>query len=81
MTGEPRRATVIARTEVECYRIDKEHFEQIMQSRPELAEEFARILTERNVQLVAVKEGKGNHEQHQARVLDSIRRFFRLEGK
>ncbi|RZU48181.1 small-conductance mechanosensitive channel [Fluviicoccus keumensis] len=81
LTGEPRRATVIARSEVECYRIDKPSFESIIRSRPELAEELAKILTERNQQLVAVKEGAGNHAQHQAKILDGIRRFFRLDGK
>jgi len=81
MTGEPRRATVIARSDVECYRIDKPSFELIMHTRPQLAEEFARILAERSVQLVAVKQGPGDHEQHQAKILDGIRRFFRLDGK
>ncbi len=81
MTGEPRRATVIAKTDVECYRIDKDSFEQIIHSRPELAVEFAHILSERNMQLVAVQQGIAeNHDQHQARILDGIKRFFRLGG-
>lgn len=81
MTGEPRRATVIAKTDVECYRIDKVSFEEIIHSRPALAVEFAHILSERNMQLVAVQQGiSENHEQHQARILDGIKRFFRLGG-
>ena len=81
MTREPRRATVIAKTDVECYRIDKDSFEQIIHSRPELAVEFAHILSERNMQLVAVQQGIAeNHDQHQARILDGIKRFFRLGG-
>jgi small-conductance mechanosensitive channel/CRP-like cAMP-binding protein len=81
MTGEPRRATVTARTDAECYRIDKSSFEGIMQSRPGLAEEFARILMERNRQLVAVAQEKqpADHAQQHARLLASIRRFFRLD--
>lgn len=81
MTGEPRRATVIAKTDVECYRIDKQNFESIIQSRPALAEEFARILTERNAQLVAVKNNEKQEDtpqQHHERLLDNIKRFFRL---
>jgi len=80
MTGEPRRATVIAKTEVECYRIDKQSFESIMQSRPELAEEFAHILMERNQQLVAVEQNgkQTDTKQHHERLLDNIKRFFRL---
>jgi len=82
MTGEPRRATVSARTDAECYRIDKKSFEHIMQSRPELAEVFANILTERNKQLVAVQQEKQPVDQAQqhARLLASIRHFFRLEN-
>lgn len=81
MTGEPRRATVIAKSDVECYRIDKPSFELIIHSRPALAVEFAHILSERNMQLVAVQQGAAeNHDQHQARILDGIKRFFRLGG-
>lgn len=79
MTGEPRRATVIAHSDVECYRIDKPSFEHIIHCRPELAEEFARILTERNQQLVAVQgEASTSNHQHHDRILDGIKRFFRL---
>jgi small-conductance mechanosensitive channel len=81
MTGEPRRATVMAKSDVECYRIDKPSFELIIHSRPALAVEFAHILSERNMQLVAVQQGVAeNHDQHQARILDGIKRFFRLGG-
>lgn len=82
MTGEPRRATVTAHSDAECYRIDKKNFEQIMQSRPELAEQFAHILTERNKQLVAVQSEKQNvdHAQQHERILASIRKFFRLDA-
>lgn len=81
MTGEPRRATVTARSDAECYRIDKTSFEHIMQSRPELAEEFAHTLMERNQQLVAVQQQKQpmNHAQQREKILASIRKFFRLE--
>jgi small-conductance mechanosensitive channel/CRP-like cAMP-binding protein len=83
MTGEPRRATVTARTDAECYRIDKTSFESIMQSRPELAEQFANILTERNKQLIAVQQETTpmDHEQQRDKILGSIRRFFRLDTR
>lgn len=82
MTGEPRRATVTARTDAECYRLDKKSFEHIMQSRPELADLFAHILTERSKQLVAVQNDKSpeNHEQQKARILASIKNFFGLNS-
>ncbi len=82
MTGEPRRATVTARTDAECYRIDKKQFGEVMQSRPELAEAFASVLTERNKQLVAVQQQAQpvDHDQQKAHLLANIRRFFRLES-
>lgn len=83
MTGEPRRATVTARTDAECYRLDKKGFEHIIQSRPELADFFAHILSERNRQLIAVQNDKTpeNHEQQKARILASIRKFFGLDTR
>ncbi len=82
MTGEPRRATVTARTDAECYRLDKKSFEHIIQSRPELAEVLAHILTTRNKQLMEIKTAPEpeNPEQQKARLLASIRNFFRLDS-
>lgn len=81
LTGEPRRATVTARTDAECYRIDKKNFEKIMEARPEMAEAFARIMTEQDREREALqKEWQAlDHDQHRVRLLMSIRRFFRLE--
>lgn len=51
MTGEPRRATVTARTDVTCYRVDKAAFEAILRHRPDLAEELSRIIARRQGEL------------------------------
>ena len=56
MTGERRTATVLASTDVECYRLDKAAFEEIIRRRPEMAGEVAEILARRKVQLASVKE-------------------------
>jgi small-conductance mechanosensitive channel/CRP-like cAMP-binding protein len=56
MTGEPRRATVNARTDVTCYRLGKEGFEGILHRRPEIAEQISVILARRRVELDAVRE-------------------------
>jgi hypothetical protein len=42
MTGAPRSATVVAATDVECYRLDKASFEDIIRERPALAEGMSR---------------------------------------
>ncbi|MBE7420942.1 MAG: mechanosensitive ion channel [Zoogloeaceae bacterium] len=87
LTGEPRRATVTARSDIECYRLDKAGFEDIIRSRPAIAEEMAAILAERNMQLAQAQEALGaearEHErsrQH-ASLLGKMRAFFRLGEK
>lgn len=79
MTGEPRRATVTARSNAVCYRLDKSGFEKILYARPEIADECARILSEREDQLEAAREEKPvpAHER-EARILAGIKRFFGL---
>jgi small-conductance mechanosensitive channel len=57
MTGAKRAATVVAVTDVECYRLDKAEFQRIVQQRPELAEKFAEVLAGRRVGLLAATEG------------------------
>lgn len=78
MTGEPRRATVTARTDVECYRLDKKSFETILIERPELTNGFAHILSERNTQIAAVEQFSQPVETQEASILASIRNFFGL---
>ncbi len=56
MTGASRSATVVAATDVECYRLDKAAFQEIIREHPELAEKVAEILARRRVQLEAARE-------------------------
>ncbi|MGA7748517.1 MAG: mechanosensitive ion channel family protein, partial [Gallionella sp.] len=84
MTGAPRMASVIASTDVECYRLDKEAFEEIMVARPSIADEVSHILVERRAQLDSAMQNLGerslnkviNHQQNE--VLATIKRFFGL---
>jgi small-conductance mechanosensitive channel/CRP-like cAMP-binding protein len=84
MTGEPRAATVMALTNVECYRLDKEAFDDIMQSRPEIAEDISQVLARRRVELDALREDlteeakRARMKRHQVDVLARIRHFFAL---
>ncbi len=84
MTGEPRTATVIALSEVECYRLDKEAFRDILKRRPELAENISEILASRRAELEAAREGLDQEARelrkrsHQGDLLQRIRSFFRL---
>lgn len=82
MTGEPRRATVIARTDVDCYRLDKAGFESILRARPDVATSISQVLASREADLESVAgasahggEARGGREQ----ILRRIRDFFGLE--
>ena len=84
MTGEPRTATVIALSDVECYRVDKDAFHDILQQRPEIAESISEILARRRVELEMAREDlneeakRARMRQHQGDLLKRIRNFFSL---
>jgi small-conductance mechanosensitive channel/CRP-like cAMP-binding protein len=85
MTGAPRTATVVALTEVECYRLDKEAFNQIVVGRPEITQEIGRVLAARHVGLQAVRDDLDGDAKQRAldlehrRLVEKIRRFFGLD--
>ena len=84
MTGQPREATVVALTEVECLRIDKADFQGILQRRPAIAERISEILATRRVELDAAREGFDPEAHSQrlsrenVRILRGIKDFFGL---
>lgn len=53
MTGEPRAATIVARTQVDSYRLDKESFRDLIASRPEVADHISALLTKRRAEIDA----------------------------
>ena len=85
MTGEPRQADVVAITDIECYRLDKEAFNHVMQARPEIAADLSHTLAERRVELWAVRDGlteaqkKERKATEQERILHRIIEFFALD--
>ena len=81
LTGAPRRATVIARTDVQCYRLDKASLEDILHSRPALAEYFSSMLVARQTDLEQ-KLKQANVAQpalEHSEILARIRSFFGLD--
>jgi small-conductance mechanosensitive channel/CRP-like cAMP-binding protein len=84
MTGAPRSATVVALTEVECYRLDKEAFHRIMHERPEIAREISGLLADRQVELAAAREDMDAEAKERClaaeknRLRGTIQRFFGL---
>jgi CRP-like cAMP-binding protein len=55
LTGEARRDTVIAKTDVFCYRLDQATLEDLIRSRPQIAEAVAEILWRREVAIDSFK--------------------------
>lgn len=82
MTGESRSGTVIARSNVECLRLDKEAFQAILVSRKELAETISSILAERleerrrKMPEALLDETEG--VPHGGELVERIRNFFGL---
>ncbi|MBE2250762.1 MAG: mechanosensitive ion channel [Myxococcus sp.] len=85
LTGEPRAATVVAESEVECFRLDKAAFELVIQRRPEVMNEVAALLASRRVELEAAREGldaetaRTRRASAEVALLDRMKRFFRLD--
>lgn len=84
LTGEPRSATVQARSDVLCYRLDKNGFEDIMRARPAIAEEISAVMAERRVALEgalqemdeATRQRRLQEDRNE--VLQRIKAFFNL---
>jgi CRP-like cAMP-binding protein/small-conductance mechanosensitive channel len=83
MTGAPRTADVVALTDVECYRLDKQAFERVLLERPEIAKELSERLAQRKIELSAVtdldaSQLKERQSMEQEQILGAIRSFFSL---
>jgi small-conductance mechanosensitive channel/CRP-like cAMP-binding protein len=87
MTGSPREATVVAVSDVECLRLDKDDFKNLMDRRPEIAQDISAILAQRRVELLAAREDldadakKRQIVSERGQLLAAIRDFFGLRGE
>jgi CRP-like cAMP-binding protein/small-conductance mechanosensitive channel len=82
LTGAPRSATVVARTDVDCYRLGKEGFAEVLNARPDLAQEVAEVLAQRKAATDARLEqtAANNGQARPADLLQRMRAFFALKG-
>jgi small-conductance mechanosensitive channel/CRP-like cAMP-binding protein len=85
MTGEPRSATVVATSDVEGYRLDKQVFQAVLGKNPQLAERIAELLATRSMEIMNVKRDLGMSDASSLReakrdMLAKIRLFFGLES-
>jgi len=84
LTGEPRRADVVAKTDVECFRLPQDVFERVIVSRPEIVTELSERLAARKLSLSTAQEHLDedsratSHESERERITAGIRNFFGL---
>jgi len=74
LTGAPRTADVVACTDLECYRLDKEGFQRVVTERPAAARQFSEALAKRQMELTAADEklDEGAKSVRQAQVQEAI---------
>jgi CRP-like cAMP-binding protein len=82
LTGEARSATVVALTDVECYRLDGKSFQGLLLKRPEIAEAMTRVIGSRRPDLDRVRDAFASQPSiavvQPTDLLTRIRRFFGL---
>jgi len=85
MTGEARTATVIAATDILCYKMNKPAFQQILEETPAIADQIAEVLVMRRTALSAARDEREEvrrkrHETAKQDLLGRIRGFFGLDA-
>jgi small-conductance mechanosensitive channel/CRP-like cAMP-binding protein len=84
LTGEPRTASLRALEDSECYRLDRQAFDDILHGRPEIAHYLSELLARRKVEIEAIRndldaEARAKMIQHQQKsIFDSIHKLFGL---
>jgi small-conductance mechanosensitive channel/CRP-like cAMP-binding protein len=83
MTGESRAATVVAKSDVECYIVEKEAFQQILVEKPELAGIISEILSHRQVTLdgTAASAGLATEAVQKNQLRSRIAAFFGIKTR
>lgn len=86
MTGESRTASVVAVTDVECYRCDKHAIESVLREMPLLAEQIAETLALRKTALSTAQSERDDSkkaivEDAKKDLLGRIKGFFKILDK
>ena len=79
ITGDARTATVVAKTDVECYRLDRASFQELLLGRPEIAEEIKKVMGGRRGDLERVRQNYSDAPpvaEAEVRLMSRIRRLF-----
>ncbi len=87
LTGEARNASAIALSRVDCYELDKDGLQSIVERHTELAEDMSVVVAHRQTELAIKRErldletARLREAENQTQLLARIRRFFGLTGK
>jgi CRP-like cAMP-binding protein len=78
LTGDARAATVLAKTDVECYRLDRASFQELLASKPEIGEEIKRVMGGRRGDLDSARQAfvAPPPAEAEVRLSTRIRRFL-----
>lgn len=81
MTGEARTASVVAASDLVCYRLEKAAFQRVLRDMPALADQIAEILVSRRTALTQVQNEREEVQRKRAEtakqdLLGRIRGFF-----
>jgi CRP-like cAMP-binding protein len=74
---------VVAKTDVECYRLDRASFQELLLGRPEVAEEIKKVMGGRRGDLERVRQtfsGAPAEAEAEVRLVSKIRRFFGMRS-
>jgi len=86
LTGQARGATVIAESEVLCYRLDRTGFDAILKARPELVDSLSRVVAARQMANDATLQGLGADLRARSALTRSadlvrrIKKFFAIDA-
>lgn len=79
LTGDARAATVVAKTDVECYRLDRASFQELLAGRPEIVEEIKRVMGGRSGDLDTARQAftdAPTPAEAELRLVGKLRRFL-----
>lgn len=71
LTGEPRSASIIARTDMDIYRLNREHFDDLMLRSPHLSAALSRVLA-RRLQSANNSQTNINYANWRRQAIDSV---------
>jgi CRP-like cAMP-binding protein len=85
MTGEARTATVIAASDLVCYRMDKPAFQAVLAQTPTIADQVAEVLAMRRSALTAARDERDSDRRKRMEtakhdLVGRIRGFFGLDA-